>query len=59
MNVQRMSMNVVTPLPFSHTTTTNLKGHVLFINYTFMAETTGPRGPLRLMLAPCCLDKVG
>lgn len=40
--------------------TTNLKGHVLPTNYTFMAENPErPQGPLYLMLAPCCLDKAG
>lgn len=40
--------------------TTDLKGHVLPTNYTFMAENPErPQGPLCLMLAPCCLDKAG
>ena len=50
----------VIPLTFSRTATTDLKGHVLSTNYTFMAETLGrPRGLHCFMLAPFCLDKAG
>lgn len=51
---------VVTQSSFSHSDTTGLKRHVWSANYSFTAKTAGrPRGPLCLMLAPCCLDKAG
>lgn len=40
-NKLQIFLNVATPLPFSHTTATDLKGHVQSTNYTFMAETPG------------------
>lgn len=56
----QISLNEVTPLQFSHKTTTDMKGHILSTNNTYMAGTQGrPQGPLCLMLAPCCLDKAG